>query len=53
MYRLLLVVLVFAVGLAAAGSAGSGAPIDVTVVVLDGFGARLSCRGRGGWTRRR
>ena len=39
MCRLLLVVLVFAVGLAAAGSAGSGAPIDVTVVVLDGFGA--------------
>jgi len=28
----------FAVGLAAAGSAGSGAPIDVTVAVLDGFG---------------
>jgi hypothetical protein len=39
MCRLLLVVLVFAMGLAAAGSAGSGAPIDVTVAVLDGFGA--------------
>jgi hypothetical protein len=39
MYRLLLVVLVFAVGLAAAGSAESVAPLNVTVVVLDGFGA--------------
>ncbi len=39
MWRLLLVVLVFAVGLAAAGSAESGAPLNVTVVVLDGFGA--------------
>jgi hypothetical protein len=27
------------VGLAAAGSAGSGAPLDMTVIVLDGFGA--------------
>jgi hypothetical protein len=27
------------VGLAAAGSAGSGASLNVTVVVLDGFGA--------------
>jgi hypothetical protein len=26
------------VGLAAAGSAGSGAPLDMTVIVLDGFG---------------
>jgi hypothetical protein len=39
MWRLLLVVLVFAVGLAAAGSAEFGAPLNVTVVVLDGFGA--------------
>ena len=35
----MLVVLVFAVGLAAAGSAESGAPLNVTVVVLDGCGA--------------
>jgi hypothetical protein len=53
MCRLLLVVLVFAVGLAAAGSAGSGAPLNVTVAVLDGFGAGLSCGGHGGWARRR
>jgi hypothetical protein len=39
MCTLLFMVLVFAVGLAAAGSAGSGAPLNVTVVVLDGFGA--------------
>ena len=36
-------VLVFAVGLAAAGSAGSGASLNVTVAVIDGFGAGLSC----------
>ncbi len=34
-------------GLAAACSAGSGAPLDVIVAVMDGFGAGLSCGGRG------
>ena len=37
----------FAVGLAAGCSAGSGAPLDVTVAVMDGFGTGLSCGGRG------